>query len=469
MLHLPLEQVLGEPLARLVVPEDRVKLDALVQQGLAGPSKGELSLYSKNKSTMPVEISLRQVVLDGVTRLGAIVSDITERRQAEEHERQLNAELEQRVQERTAQLEAANLELQNEIAERRRMEKQSTWLASFPQLNPNPIIEVDLEGIVHFVNPAAEKALPDIKQRTMDHPWLVEFESLASTFGDNRMHVSAREVLVGKTWYLQMMYNVPETGRVRIYGIDITERKQAEQHIAKLNRDLEQRATQLEIANRELESFAYSVSHDLRTPLAGISGFASLLLEDYGELLPPEARRYGELIRNNSAEMNQLVEGLLTFSRSTRQPLMKQRVEIAPLTRQVLKDLANEQSGRQVEIVLGELPPTQADPVLLKQVLTNLLSNALKFTRGREVARIEINSMKSEEGETTYFVRDNGVGFDNEQAERLFGVFQRLHHAQEFEGTGVGLAIVERIIHRHGGRVSAEGQVDQGATFYFTL
>ncbi|MBI4790601.1 MAG: PAS domain S-box protein [Chloroflexi bacterium] len=250
---------------------------------------------------------------------------------------------------------------------------------------------------------------------------------------------------------------------------DITERKRAEEHVQMLNRDLERRAIELEIANKELESFSYSVSHDLRTPLASIHGFANIVLDEYASDLPSDGRQFVELIRNNSKEMNQLVEGLLSFSRFIRQPLRKQTVDLIQLTQQALGDLAAQQQDRRVEIVIGDLPPCRADPLLLKQVLVNLLSNALKFTRQREVARIEISSHVSEEGELVYFVRDNGVGFDSEQAEKLFGVFQRLHAQEDYEGTGVGLAIVERIIRRHGGRVCADAQVDCGATFYFTV
>ena len=258
------------------------------------------------------------------------------------------------------------------------------------------------------------------------------------------------------------------TGAVATWR-DITTRKRTEQQIEKLNRDLERRAVELEIANKELESFSYSVSHDLRTPLAGISGFANIVLNDYGSHLPPDGLQFLELIRNNSNEMNQLVEGLLSFSRFIRQPIRRQTIDLAEMVRQALVDLGPQHQGRQVEIVIGELPLCRADPVLLKQVLINLLSNALKFTRQREVARIEIDSSLTADGEVLYSVRDNGVGFDSEQAEKLFGVFQRLHSQEDYEGTGVGLAIVERIIRRHGGRVCAEAQVDCGATFYFTV
>ncbi len=258
------------------------------------------------------------------------------------------------------------------------------------------------------------------------------------------------------------------TGGIAVWR-DITVRKQIEQQVQKLNHDLEQRAVELQIANKELESFSYSISHDLRMPLASISGFADILLKDCGSQLPLDALTYLELIRNNSMEMNQLVEGLLSFSRSIRQPLRKQTVDLNQLVRQALEDLRAQQQGRRVEIEIGDLATCQADPILLKQVFINLLSNALKFTRQREVAHIEIKVTQTDDGEILYAVHDNGVGFDPQQADQLFGVFQRLHSQEDYEGTGVGLAIVERIIRRHGGRVCAEGEVDRGATFYFTL
>lgn len=256
------------------------------------------------------------------------------------------------------------------------------------------------------------------------------------------------------------------------YGIrlveDITGKKQAEAKINELQQDLERRATELTMANQELESFSYSVSHDLQAPLASIDTFARMALEDYGPQLPTDAQSYLNLIHENAEAMNRLIADLLTFSRMSRQPLKKQPVETREVVREVLANLRSNLSDRHVQVVIGDLPPCHADPALLTQVWVNLLSNAYKFTSKCDNARIEIGSTHAE-NETVYFVKDNGVGFDMEQASRLFGVFQRLHSEEDYPGTGVGLAIVERIVRRHGGRVWAEGEPGLGASFYFTL
>jgi len=235
-----------------------------------------------------------------------------------------------------------------------------------------------------------------------------------------------------------------------------------------LERRVVERTAQLNAANNELESFSYSVAHDLRAPLRAMDGFSRLLVEDFAPLLPDEAQRYLRLVRENAQQMGHLIDDLLTFARLSRKPLEKQRVKTTDLVRQVFRDLQQEQVGREIKVQIGDLPDCTADPALLKQVFANLLSNALKFTRTRTEPSIEVQS-RADGGEPVYFVRDNGVGFDMQFAGKLFGVFQRLHRAEEFEGTGVGLAIVQRIIHRHGGRAWAEAEVEKGATFYFTL
>jgi len=248
--------------------------------------------------------------------------------------------------------------------------------------------------------------------------------------------------------------------------------------IRKLNAELEQRVLertgQLEAANKELEAFSYSVSHDLRAPLRAIDGFSRIVLKDCADALPEEGKTYLTLVRDNARQMGQLIDDLLAFSRLGRLGLVKQSVDPVRIVRQCLDELRKEHEGRQIEFVVGELPACRADPTLLKQVWTNLLSNAVKYTRKREAARIEIGfrtePLASGAGNgTTYFVKDNGAGFDMKYAHKLFGVFQRLHRAADYDGTGVGLAIVQRIIHRHGGRVWGEAELNKGAVFSFTL
>jgi hypothetical protein len=226
---------------------------------------------------------------------------------------------------------------------------------------------------------------------------------------------------------------------------------------------------QLAALNGELETFSYSVSHDLRAPLRHISGFVDLLRQDASASLDEASR--GHLARIDKAirHMAQLIDDLLAFSRMGRADLLRRNVDLAALVGEVLEELREASPGRDVLFRTGALPEVAGDPALLRVVLVNLLSNALKYTRPRERAEVEIGSVPGHHGEVVVFVRDNGVGFDMQYADRLFGVFQRLHRSDEFEGTGIGLATVRRIIHRHGGRTWAEGESGRGATFYFSL
>ncbi len=225
---------------------------------------------------------------------------------------------------------------------------------------------------------------------------------------------------------------------------------------------------EIETAHQELEAFSFSVSHDLRAPLRAVDGFSQAMEEDFGAQLPEAGRRQLKMIRGNAERMGELIDDLLAFARLGRQPVRKQSVETEQLVRATLADLQTTHAGRKVEINIGKLPSCEGDSSLLKQVWVNLLSNALKYTREREKAEVEIGSVKTN-GADIFFVRDNGTGFDMRYADKLFGVFQRLHRAEEYEGTGVGLAIVQRIVNRHGGRVWADAAVDRGATFFFTL
>jgi signal transduction histidine kinase len=231
---------------------------------------------------------------------------------------------------------------------------------------------------------------------------------------------------------------------------------------------LAERTAALEGAAKELEAFSYTVSHDLRAPLRAMDGFSRILVEDHGEELSEEAQRFLARVRENAVQMGELIDDLLAFSRLSRQPLALQPIEPANVAREALATLQMDQDLAGAELHIGDLPRCQADHSLLRQVFANLLGNALKFSRGRRPARIEVGSC-SDNGTTAYFVKDNGAGFDMQYADQLFRVFQRLHRAEDYEGTGVGLAIVQRVIQRHGGRVWAEAAPGQGATFYFTL
>lgn len=237
---------------------------------------------------------------------------------------------------------------------------------------------------------------------------------------------------------------------------------------AQLEDRVRQRTEQVEAINKELEAFTYSVSHDLRAPLRGMSGFARILEEDYGERLDDDGRRYLEIIKSNAAQMGRLIDDLLSLSRLGRQPLKATTLSLGELAEEAFRLASADDLHRTIELTVDSLPQCRGDASLMRQVLINLLSNAVKFTRHAAPARIHVG-WSSQNGEVVYFIRDNGAGFDMRYAGKLFGVFQRLHGTDEFAGTGVGLAIVKRIVERHGGRIWAEGEPGKGATFYFTL
>ncbi|HWP09651.1 MAG TPA: ATP-binding protein [Polyangiaceae bacterium] len=289
-------------------------------------------------------------------------------------------------------------------------------------------------------------------------------------------------------WRQQWRVNVPGKGEmwVEAYALparepdgstiwhgslaDITERRRQEQEILSLNTELDrrvrERTEELEAANRELEAFSYSVSHDLREPLRAINGFSRAVVEDFGPSLPPDAQRQLEAIRAGALRMGRLIDDLLAFSRLSRQPLKRRPTDLGLVVEECLRELDAAKGKTTVRV--GEILPSDVDASLAKQVFMNLLANAFKYSRQRPEPVVELESRR-DNGEVVYSVRDNGVGFDMKYANKLFHVFQRLHAKEDFEGTGVGLAIVQRIVSRHGGKVWADGAIDKGATFSFTL
>ncbi|MGA2809923.1 MAG: ATP-binding protein [Candidatus Acidiferrum sp.] len=249
---------------------------------------------------------------------------------------------------------------------------------------------------------------------------------------------------------------------------DITERKRREQEIQSLNHELANRSTELESINKELEAFAYSISHDLRAPLRHMAGFTELLQKRVGSAIDEKSRRYLTMILDSAKRMGNLIDDLLAFSRIGRTETQTSLVNLSQLAKEALAEVRQDTEGREIVWKIGVLPDLYGDRSMLRLVFVNLISNAIKFTRTRPQAEIEIGCAGANDGEPVVFVRDNGVGFDMKYVNKLFGVFQRLHQADAFEGTGIGLATVQRIIHRHGGRVWAEGVIDRGATFYFS-
>jgi PAS domain S-box-containing protein len=340
----------------------------------------------------------------------------------------------------------------------------ATFGGYFKVVNPAWTAVLGLEPKEVTTHPFIDLVHPDDRERTT-----AEAGKLAEGKETIRFENRYRCKDGGYRWISWGARSVVEQGLIYAVGRDVTEERRAKDEVETLNADLEARAAQLATANKELEAFSYSVSHDLRAPLRHIDGYAARLVKVAGEKLDEKSRRYLQTISDAAKEMGQLIDDLLLFSRMGRMELQQGVVELSELTEGVIQTLGAETQSRKIRWTRGELPAIAGDGAMLKQVMINLLSNAVKYTRPRDVAEIEIGCTSQTEKEVVLFVKDNGVGFEMEYVNKLFGVFQRLHRVSEFEGTGIGLANVRRIVQRHGGRTWAEGAVDRGATFYFSI
>ena len=377
-----------------------------------------------------------------------------------------------------------------DVTERKQAElaltKATLYTRSLIEASLDPLVTISREGKITDVNEATEKVTGVPRQRLIGTDFSDYFtqpemarRGYRQVFAEGSVmdyplalrHVSGKltEVLYNASVFRDQ---AGEVEGVFAAARDVTERNRAEEEVRKLNEELEQRVAarteELRVVNKELEAFNYAVAHDLRAPLRHVHGFAEMLAEEARPVLTDSCKHQLDTILDSVQHMSQLLEDLLKLSRLGRQDLSKQACSANSLVAEVINALKPESKGREVEWRITDLPPVECDPALFKQVLMNLLSNALKFTRTRRPAIIEVGQTTID-GEAVIFIRDNGVGFSMNYADKLFGLFQRLHRQQDFEGTGVGLAIVQRIMHRHGGRVWAEAELDKGATFYLSL
>ena len=434
-------------------PQERETwLNLLQQKGEA--LSLEITFRAKDGGLHDCLTSASVFELDNVAHIISITRDITERKRAEEEIKKLNAELEQRVRERTAELDDL---YNNAPCGYHSLDGSGTYLhVNDTELNWLGYNRDEIIGKIRvpdLITPESRQVyqqnFPILKERGWIKDVKLHFK---------RKDGSILPVLISATAIKDSDGNYLSS---RTTLIDYSSLKQAED-------TLHQSHQKLEAVNKELETFAYSVSHDLRAPLRGIDGWSLALLEDYQDRFDDQGRLYIDRVRSETKRMGLLIDELLQLSRVTRADMQTGPVDISSLAQTIIDRLCAAQPERQVEVVIQPSLTASGDASLLAIVLTNLLDNAWKFTARRDAARIELGQTDLQ-GEHVFYVRDNGAGFDMRYAQKLFGPFQRLHKVSEFPGTGVGLATVQRIINRHGGRVWAEAEIDHGATFFFTL
>jgi PAS domain S-box-containing protein len=460
MFKLNASEAIGQPLDRFIPQRFRdIHRQHVAQFGQTGVTSREMGRFQAitglrdTGGEFPIEASISQVETAGQKVYTVILRDITERKHSEEAlERQTRV-----LREQAQMLDLANVlarDLQGRIILwNTGMEKMYGWSR-----------DEALGQIGHeLLRSGFPQPMQDIQAALLQHGhWEGELMHLRK---------DGRRIVVASQWVLHRDQHGQPAAVLEV-NTDITERKMAEDQVRRMNVELEQRVqertAELTAANRELEAFTYSVAHDLRAPLRHIDAFTKILHDEFGDALPREARRFLDNIRSGSRNMSRLVDDLLNLARVGRQELKRHLTPLNPIVDEVISELRRDVGDRNIEWRIGPLPAVECDPGLIKQVFANILSNSVKYTRPREKAVIEVGKIQRLDG-TFIFVRDNGVGFNMKYVDKLFGVFQRLHRSEDFDGTGVGLATVDRIIRKHGGRIFAEAEVDKGAAFYFTL
>ncbi len=357
-----------------------------------------------------------------------------------------------------------------DITQRKKTEEQLRIAAKFPDQNPNPVLRISSTGQILYANSPSSLLLASWNTQVgewLPETWMNQITEITIGKVQKEFEIECGEIL-----YICNFVPVLDEDYVNVYVRDITERKRAEQKIKKLNKVLDQRVKdrtmQLEISNRELEAFAYSVSHDLRAPLRGIDGWSQALQEEYESLLDSKGRIYLTRVRDETRRMGLLIDGILKLSRVARAEIKRSQVDLSKMVHRIVERLQENENNHSIQFEIQPGLICTGDSQLLEIAMTNLLENACKFSGKQARPKIEFGQMK-DNGNQPYFLRDNGVGFDMAFSQKLFGAFQRLHSLAEFPGAGIGLATVQRIIHRHGGSIWADAKVDSGAIFYFTL
>jgi len=424
----------------------------------------ETTLVNAHKEVISVLVSVEHIRLGNRDCILSAILNITERKLAEEQIRKMNEDLERRVREITKEIqekeERYRFVLDNMVEGIQIIDKEWRYIyVNNSAATHGGTLDQALIGLT------MPEKYPGIENTEM-------FRALQKCMEEGSSNHMENEFIYpdGTTrWFELSMQPVPEG--LFILSMDITERKNAEEEIKRLNESLErkvlERTEQLEAVNKELEAFSYSVSHDLRAPLRAVGGYARMLEEDYEKVFDTEGKRLLGEIQNNAKRMGLLIDDLLSFSRMGKQSVNKSLVDMTDLANITYKEISNSFPNK-AKVLIHKLEPALADYSMMMQVMTNLILNGIKYTSKTETPLIEVSSQHKND-KVIYSIKDNGAGFDMQYAHKLFGVFQRLHTTDEFEGTGVGLAIVQRIINKHGGNVWAEGKVNKGATFYFSL